>query len=293
MAERTAKNILEYALFLILIFVAKLLPRRTSLTVGGYIGRACQYLLPGKRRIAYNNLSRAFPEMSAAEIKRNVAETFRHLGISGMEMLTLDRFKTDEDLHEYFRFSGLENLREAYALNRGVFILTGHVGFWEVGTFFLPKLGFPADWVAKKMKNPHVDRYFLRMREAGGGRCLDSKKGARRIVRSLGEKRGVAVLLDQHTSRRQAVEVDFFGRPACTTPIITQIAMKHRVPIVPMFAYRTRDYRYEVVADPMIILENDPGQEAVIRNTARLTQKIEEAIRRDITQWFWVHRRWR
>jgi KDO2-lipid IV(A) lauroyltransferase len=293
MSERTAKNILEYALLLVLIFVAKLLPRRASLTLGGHIGRACQFLLPAKRRIAFDNISRAFPEMSPAEVKRNVSATFRHLGISGMEMLTLDRFKTEEDLKEYFRFTGIENLREAYGLNRGVFLLTGHLGFWEIGSFFLPKLGFPADWVARKMKNPFVDRYFLRMREAGGGRCLDSKRGARRIVRSLGEKRGVAILLDQHISRRQAVEVDFFGRPACTTPIIAQIAMKHAVPIVPVFVYRTRDFRYDVVIQPMMVFENDPGEEAVISNTALLSDTIEEAVRRDITQWFWVHRRWR
>lgn len=293
MAERTAKNLFEYALFLVLVFVARLLPRRASLALGGHIGWVCQFLIPKKRKIAFENIRQAFPEMSASKVKKNVSATFRHLGISGMEMLTLDRFKTERDLQEYFHISSLEHLREAYDLNRGVFLLTGHLGFWEVGTFFLPKLGFPADFVAKKMKNPYVGQYFQRMREAGGGVCLDSKKGARRIIRSLGEKRGVAVLLDQHISRREAVAVDFFCRKACTTPIITQIAMKYQVPVVPMFSYRTKDYKYNIVIEPMIIFADEPGEEAVVRNTALLTAKIEEAVRRDPTQWFWVHRRWR
>jgi KDO2-lipid IV(A) lauroyltransferase len=293
MAERTAKNLFEYALFLVLVFAARLLPRRASLPLGGQIGWVCQFLVPKKRKIAYENIHRAFPEMSASEVKKTVSATFRNLGISSMEMLTLDRFKTDRDLQEYFHVTGLEHLREAYELNRGVFLLTGHLGFWEVGTFLVPKVGFPADFVTKKMKNPYVDKYFRRMREAAGGRCLDSKKGARRIIRSLGEKRGVAILLDQHISRREAVVVDFFGRKACTTPIIAQIAMKHQIPVVPIFSYRTKDYRHNVVIEPMMIFPDEPGEEAVVRNTALLTARIEEAVRRDPTQWFWVHRRWR
>lgn len=293
MSDRTAKNAFEYTVFLPFVLLSRVLPRRATLAFGGLLGRGCRHLFRKKSRIAYDNISKTFPEMPPQEVQRNVVATFRHLGISAMEMLTLDRFKTDADLQEHFTFTGLEHLREAYGQGRGVFLLTGHVGFWEIGTFFLPRLGFPADWVAKQMKNPYVDRYFLRMRQAGGGRCLDSKHGARRIVRSLAEKRGVAILLDQHISRSQAVEVDFFGRPACTTPIITQIAMKHAVPVVPVFVYRTRDYRYEVVVEPPIVLENEPGGEAVVRNTQLLTDKIEAAVRRDITQWFWVHRRWR
>ena len=293
MTDRTAKNIFEHLLFLIFMGLARTFPRRLSLTLGSFIGWACQYLLPGKRRIAFDNIRQAFPEMTRAKVREAVSGTFRHLGISGMEMLTLDRFKTEQDLEEYFDFSGLENLRQAYDLNRGVILLTGHLGFWEIGTFFLPKLGFPADWVAKKMKNPLVERYFRRLREAGGGKVLESRHGARRILKSLKQKRGVAILLDQHTSRSTGVKVDFFGRPAYTTPVISHIAMKHQVPVVPIFVYRTSDYRYRVVIEPMILLPNDNGEESVIRNTALLTGKIEEAIRRDITQWFWVHRRWR
>lgn len=292
MANRTVKNIFEYALFLTFIGLARTLPRRLSLTLGGFIGWAFQFLFPDKRRIAFDNIRQAFPEMTRTQVREAVTGTFRHLGISGMEMLTLDRFKSEQDLENFFEFNGLDNLRKAYEQDRGVILLTGHLGFWEIGTFFLPKLGFPADWVAKKMKNPLVDRYFRRMREAGGGKVLESKHGARRILKSLKKKRGVAVLLDQHTSRSTGVKVDFFGRPAYTTPVISHIAMKHQVPVVPIFAYRTPDFRYRIVIEPMILLE-DGDDESVIRNTALLTGKIEEAIRRDITQWFWVHRRWR
>lgn len=293
MPDRSLKNIVEYILFMGLVLFIKILPRNASLRLGATLGRLSQYILPKRKRRALENLTLAFPEMPKPDIDKYCQEMFRHLGMSGVEMLLIDKFKGREDLERYFEFEGLDNLRQAYTHGKGVFILSGHVGFWEVGTFFLPLLGCPADFVAKNMKNPYINSYFLRTREAGGGKVLDTRKGARRILRSLGENRAVGVLLDQHTSPKQAVSVDFFGRPAWATPIIAQIAMKHGIPVVPSFSWRTDDLRYKVEFQPMILLKDDPSPEAVRDNTALFTQIIEDAVRRDISQWFWVHRRWR
>ncbi|MBE0597106.1 MAG: lysophospholipid acyltransferase family protein, partial [Desulfuromonadales bacterium] len=195
-----------------------------------------------------------------------------------------------DDLLALFQIEGIEHLREACAHGKGVFLLTAHLGFWEAGTFLLPALGFPTDFVVRPMKNPYIDRHLTRLRESAGGRCINSRQGARKIVRSLTQNRGVGILLDQHTSRRQAVEVDFFGQKAHTTPVIAEIAMRYDVPVVPIFSYRLPDNRYQVIVEPMIFLPPVDGGTA---NTALLTACIEKAVRRDIDQWFWLHRRWR
>jgi KDO2-lipid IV(A) lauroyltransferase len=293
LARSRYKNYFEYTLFLILNAVTRALPRRLALKLGAGIGALTPYLIPKRKKTAYANLRRAFPDKSEAEIRAIMAKMFRHLGKSAFEMLLVDTFKPERDLETCFEFHGLEHLRDAYALDHGVIILSGHIGFWEVGTFFLGALGFPADFVAKQMRNPYIGRHFERLREAGGGRVIDARQGARKIVRSLAEKRVVCVLLDQHTSPRTSVKVDFFGRPAYTTPIITQIAMKYDVPIVPVFTYRTEDDRYQVYIEPALSLPNNPTPEAIAEQTARLTARIEAAVRREPHQWFWVHRRWR
>jgi KDO2-lipid IV(A) lauroyltransferase len=293
MPKRFFKNIIEYCLFLVMFFIVRTLPRGASLCIGKHLGGISRFILPKRRNIAFENIKRAFPEMPESEVKKTVRETFRHLGKSGMEMLQLDLFKGERDLQSFFQFTGIENLREAYTLNKGVFLITGHIGFWEIGTFFLPQLGFPVDFVAKKMKNPYINNYFLKLRETAGGHCIDSRHGARKILQSLSKNRGVCILLDQYTSRRKAVQINFFNRPAYTTPIITQIAMKQGVPIVPVFCYRTKTNRYEVIIEPMIVLKNDLTENAVVENTALITSRIEAAIRKNITQWLWLHRRWR
>lgn len=291
MKNRILKNFLENALFFPLCFVIRRLPRNYALFLGAGFGRVLGCLMLGKRRIALENMGKAFPELSETELRQKVDAMFVHIGKSVIEMLRLDLF-SEADIDEIFMPTGLENLREAYACNRGVILLSGHVGFWEVGTFLLPRLGFFADFVAKKMKNPQADKYITRMREAAGGCCIDNKSGARKIIRSLSQNKGVAVLIDQHSRASDAVSVPFFGRPALTTPIIARLAMKYQIPVVPIFSYRTNDDRYDFQVQPMFFLKGEP-EASVTENTALLTSIIEEAVRQDVTQWLWLHRRWR
>jgi Kdo2-lipid IVA lauroyltransferase/acyltransferase len=293
MADRRLKNLVEFVLFQAFASFIRALPRAWALAIGAGLGRLSRHFLGKRRRTARANLQQAFPEMGAAELDRTLVGIFRHLGLSGVEMLLLDRFNDPRVLERYVTVRGAEHLRAAFAHGRGVILLTGHVGFWEVGGVLLPSLGFPADFVAKRMKNPYIDRYFQRMRELQGCRVLDARHGARRILKSLAENRAVGLLIDQHTTPHRAVRVPFFGRPAWTTPIITQIAMKQQVPVVTAFSWRTADNRYEVEFGEPFMLANDPTPEGVVAGTTLLTAKIEEAVRRDITQWFWVHRRWR
>ncbi len=289
--NRRLKTLLECIAFFPAAFFVRLLPRRAALALGSALGRVARFFLPAKRRVAEQNMARAFPELSIGDIRSLIDAMFVHLGKSAVEMLRLDLY-SDDDIRDIFLPQGLDHLREAYALDRGVILLSGHLGFWEIGTFLFAKFGLPNDFVTKRMRNPHINDYITRLRESGGGSCIDSRHGARRIVRSLHEKKGVGVLIDQHRSPSEAISVPFFDRPAFTTPIIARLAAKHQIPVVPVFGFRTEDDRYEVQVQPMIFLKDEP-EASVQQNTALLTSIIEEAVRRDPSQWLWIHRRWR
>ncbi len=269
------------------------LPRETVLTLGGRLGLLAGMLLTKRRKLAEENLRRAFPEWSAQRVATMVWANFQHIGLCGVEMLRLDMFRSgSDDLEQYFEMVDQHYLQEALALGRGVIVLTGHFGFWEAGFFAMPESGFKFDAVTKPLKNPLTDAYFNNIREAFGVRTLDSRKGARRVFKALQEGSSVAILLDQHISPPGSVPTEFFGRMAYTTTAITNMAMKYQIPVVPTFCHRTAANRYKIWSEPMLMLEGE-GEDAIVRNTQLLTDKIEEVVRRDPAQWFWVHKRWR
>ena len=287
------RNWLEYIPFLLTARLVRALPRRWALRLGSRLGILGMWLLPGRRQLARDNLRRAYPEKSAAERDAILREMFSHLGTGFIEMLRLDLLRSAADLQRDFIVEGEEHVRAALSAGRGCILLTGHVGFWEAGNFIFSKLGYPIGVVAKPMRNPLTDQYFLRMREMAGGYIINSRKGARRILKALQQKHLVGILMDQHVSRRQGVQVPFFGRPAWTTPIIAELAMKYRVPIVPAFCRWLPDDRYQLEIFPRIMLAGEPTRDKVVENTALLTRVIEAEVRRHPAQWFWVHRRWR
>jgi len=291
--KRKIFNIIEAIPFLLIASIARILPRTTALRLGGLLGRVSRFVQPERRKTAYENLKSAYPEQTETWLKQQVVRVFEHLGISGIEMLRLDKFTSRQDLDTYFTFEGLEYLEDLQRQGQGAFILSGHIGFWEVGTFFMPMLGFPVDFVAKKVHNPVVHRFFERQREAAGGHCIESKRGARKILRSLADKRMVCLLLDQHLSKDEAILANFFGRPAYTTPIIAQMALKTGVPVVPVFVYRKPDFTYHVEIGAPMYFEGKATAENIQKYTQQMTSVTEAAIRKQPEQWFWVHRRWR
>jgi KDO2-lipid IV(A) lauroyltransferase len=284
---------LEYIPFICIATLVRALPRATALNLGKRLGQLARHLQGRRVSISRDNLQKAFPKMSSEEVSQTIRAMFKHLGICFIDMLRVDQYFGQQDLDRYFEINNKEHLSEALELGRGCIVLSGHVGFWEAGSFFMPQLGFPTEVVAKPMRNPLVDNYFSRMRKANGIQIINSRKGARGILKSLQDNNAVCILLDQHLKGKGSVAAPFFGRPAHTTTIITQMATRYQIPIVMAFSYRQPDNTYLCHFEKMFLLEGDLSEENILANTALLNQRIEAGIRHNISQWFWLHRRWR
>ena len=291
--SQTMRTWLEYIPFICTARLVRTLSHRRALACGRHLGRIGRRLQPRRRRIAERNLALACPEVSPAERQRIIRTCFEHLGMALVEMLRLDLFRKEPDPQRLFHLVDEENLAGALELGRGCLMLTGHVGAWESGTFYLPYCGYQTGFIAKPMKNWRIDAYFQRMRKASGGYLIDSRKGPRPILKALREKHVVCVLMDQHRRGGGSIVASFFNQPAHTTAVITKLAMKHQIPIVPAFAYRQTDGSYRIKTHPWFQLDGTETADTILANTNRLNRLIEEGIREDLAQWFWVHRRWR
>lgn len=245
------------------------------------------------RRVAINNLTYVFGcEKSPIEIRRMARRVFANIVMVLFEVGWLYRSRPGS-LAVKIRFEGLPHLQQAIQKGRGVLVLTGHLGNWELLANAAGLLGYPVNVVYRPLDFEPLDLFFRRLRGRQGADLLPKAQAMRGILRKLGRKELVGILLDQNAGRHAGVFVDFFGRPACTNKGLALVARRLKAPVVPIFLVR-EDSAYRMIVQPEVplILTGDKDRD-VEANTRRYNQVLESMIRRYPEQWFWVHRRWK
>ncbi len=261
--------------------------------LGRWIGRAWHAADARRRRLATDNVARAFPEWDAVRVRALVRANFEHLGTVLAEFAGLARTGPDE-LLDRFRFEGLDRLEAARAEGRGVLGLTAHLGNWEVGGMALAARVGNVCAVGRRIRNPAVDAWVAELRQRYGGRLIPHRGAVRPVLRALRGGALVGFLMDQRASSREAVRSEFFGRPVATNQGLALLALKTGAPVVPAFTVREGPGRHRVWFGPPVPPPG-PGSRAerVVAFTRRFDAVTEAAVREHPEQWFWVHRRWR
>jgi KDO2-lipid IV(A) lauroyltransferase len=256
---------------------------------GRLLGRVW-YRIDGKhRRQAEENIARAFNlgHSDAAAIAR---KNFEHIGLNAVEFAAFDRI---EDLAANVRLEGLEHLNRAVAGGKGLFILSGHYGNWELGAVIISR-AVPLTAVVRPMKNALSDELINERRRMGGLRVIGHRNSTRPILKKIGDGEAVGILLDQNTSHREAVFAPFLGRPASVNSGLAILAARTGAPVLPVYMSREEDLRHRVTIGPPIELVRmaDRREETGV-NSARFTAALEAHVRAFPEQWFWVHGRWK
>ncbi len=272
-----------------------LLPRRASRRLGRSLGRLYLRFGRARRRILFGNLAAAFPEKTPEQISAIATASVESIGAAFVEFLEVSGM-SEEEIRSRIRVVGEENLRRARGLGRGVFILSAHIGGWELGAIRAGLLGEPISPVVRPLDNPLLERELSRRRTRFGNRPIAKRDAARDILKALRRGETVAILVDQNVLAREAVFVPFFGRPAATTPALALFQRKTGAPVVPVFTWPEGDGRYRLEFETPIEAGDVAGadrDEAVRILTARYMQVTEAAIRKAPEAWLWMHNRWR
>jgi KDO2-lipid IV(A) lauroyltransferase len=176
-----------------------------------------------------------------------------------------------------------------------VFILSAHVGFWELVPPVVALYRGPMSIVVRPADNPHLDRELCALRERFGNEVVPKRGAARRILERLRAGGRVGILIDQRVQPKEGIEVPFFGRPALTSPILARLSLRTGAAVVPVAAFPEPHGRYRLIARPAILPpEGATDDEATVAAlTRRYLEVAEEDIREHPAQWLWMHRRWR
>jgi KDO2-lipid IV(A) lauroyltransferase len=265
--------------------------------MGRAAARAAFSLLSSRRRILLQNLAAAFPEDPAERIASVAAASIDGFASALVDFLETGRMSRDQLLSRV-SVVGEENLRAARARGKGVFLLSAHIGNWEIGALVAGMLGEPIAPVVRPLDNPLLEEELGRLRRRFGNRPVPKKQASRELLRAMARNETVAILVDQNVLPREAVFVPFFGRPAATTPSLALLQLKTGAAVVPVFTWPEADGRYRLAFEPPILPEEFGGagverEERVRRATARYMAVTEAAVRKDPAAWLWVHNRWK
>jgi Kdo2-lipid IVA lauroyltransferase/acyltransferase len=288
------RNDFEFFIVWFLIRLFALLPRTLGRRLGATIGGFAFHVLPRLRRVGLRNLEIAFPSSSLQERERILHTLYRNLGWQLVEFGKMPSY-TRQNTEHLMRYEGLERYLAAKAKGKGVLILTGHLGAWELSSFYHSLMGYPMSMVIRRLDNTAVDKLVNGIRCLHGNQVLHKDDFARALLLSMRKGESVGILMDTNMTPPQGVFVDFFGRPACTAAGLARVALKTGAAVLPGFMlWEPSEGKYVLhFGEEIPIAATDDDQTDILEVTQRLTSELESWIRRYPEQWLWVHRRWK
>ena len=240
------------------------------------------------------NLAIAFPAMPKRQRQHIIFQLFVQFGRHLAEFCMFPRY-TGENARAVATYDGFENYEVARSAGRGVLLLTGHFGGWEIGSFVHSIFGNPIKIVVRRLDNPKVDALVERYRTLHGNQTFAKEDFARALLAAMKAGETVGILMDTNMTPPQGVFVEFFGVLACTAVGMARVALRCGAAVVPAFTIWDKALqKYRIRFDPALNLVSTGDEEAdAIANTAMFNRVIADYAARYPEQWLWVHRRWK
>lgn len=261
--------------------------------IGDRIGRLGYAPLGIRRHVVERQLRAALPNLGDAEIERVARAAYGHLGRTSIETAILPSYSAAEIVDLFESVRGWDLVEERIARGKGLILVTGHLGNWELGGAYIAARGLPIDAVARHMANPLFDRYLTSTRQRIGMTVVHDEDAVRRVPRSLRAGRAVAFLVDQGAVGLASTWVPFFGRYAKTPRGPAVFALRLGTPIVFGVALRQPSGRYQLSFEPVEVTDTGDREADVDHIVADYTRVLETWVRRAPEQYLWHHRRWK
>jgi KDO2-lipid IV(A) lauroyltransferase len=285
---------IEYWLVLAVARPLGRLPRGLARLLVRVLTVALYVALKRLRRVGERNLKMALPQLSTTERNRILRHVFRNLGWQLVEFCRMPRY-TIKNTQGWIRAEGLDHFLAAQARGKGVLVLTGHLGAWELSSFFHSLMGRPMGMVIRRLDNRPLDEYVNRIRCLHGNRVLHKDDFARGLLTAMRSGDTVGILMDTNMTPPQGVFVRFFGIDACTASGLARVALKTGAAVVPGFLlWEPSERQYVLHFGPELVFSPTGDAESdVLAATQHCNDVLESWIRRYPDQWLWIHRRWK
>lgn len=282
------RRLIETALIIFLSFPIALLPHKIALQAGNAIGILIFYLWGSRRRIAIDNIKMTIGDKQWLIAK----ETFKNLGKSLVEVIKI-YYGLGGKIIGSVEVKGIENYNKAKLKGRGILLITGHCGNWELMAVIFSVKVDNVSGVAREQNNPYLNKLVEKIRAKYGNKIIYKKGALKGILSELKKGGGVGILMDQAVLRNEGYIIDFLGKPAWTTKMPALIARKTDAAVIPVFINRDGDRHIMNIHPEVILSAEQDFEKAIIEDTKNFSKYIEDYIKSYPSEWLWIHRRWK
>jgi KDO2-lipid IV(A) lauroyltransferase len=249
----------------------------------------------GRHRTAVDNLRRAYPEKSPAEIEAIAMEMWDNMARLAAEYVFLDQlfdFDPNDRSSGRIEIAGEDLFIRLAAENKPHILFTAHLGNFELLPIAAAVHGLKITALFRPPNNPYIADYVLSARRSNMGELLETRTGAAFALAGILERGGnVGALVDQKFSG--GVETTFFGRPCETNPVLPMLARRFECPVHPARCIRLPGNRYRLEIMDELELPRDASGEIDVQASAQLLNDVVEGwVRESPGQWMWFHKRW-
>ena len=239
------------------------------------------------KKIINKNLSIFNSEISKKEKDKIILSMWKNYGMTFIEYVFLSYFQKN---NSHIKILGENNLQKIIEKNKPVIFVSGHFANYELMSMEIVKKKIKLATIYRPLNNFFVNPLmeFLRRRFVCKNQIKKGINGVRDAINYIKQDYSVALMIDQRVSEGE--KINFFGKPAFTTTLPAQLALKFGLSVVPVFLERDELNNFTIQFYEEIKSSDFKNK---IEMTKKLNSFLESLIIKNPYQWIWTHNRWK
>ena len=287
------KYFFEFLSIISLFLIFKIIGLRNASNLGSILGKLFGPLFRQKN-IIKQNIKIGLGVVSLQKESEIINGMWSNIGRTFAEYVFLKDFKFNKTNFDHIKINGTEYLNEIKNNNEAAIFYSGHFANFELMAMELDKFGIKCAAIYRPLNNFFLNPLmeYLRMKYICPNQIPKGRMGMREIINKVKDRYSIALMVDQRVS--EGPRTLFFNKPAHTTTIPAQLALKYNCKLVPISLKRIESSNFEMtIHEPYKFKKTGNDEEDTKNITLKINQVIEKMILDNPKQWIWSHNRWK
>ena len=290
---KIVKYFFECVSIISLFCIFKIIGLRNASNLGSILGKLIGPLFRSKK-IIKQNIKTGLGEIDVQKESEIINDMWSNIGRTFAEYVFLKDFKFNRTNFDHMKINGVNHLDEIKKNNKPVIFYSAHFANFELMAMELDKFGIKCAAIYRPLNNFFLNPLmeYLRMKYICPNQIPKGRMGMREIIGKVKDGYSIALMVDQRVS--EGPRTLFFNKPAHTTTIPAQLALKYNCKLVPISLERKEGPNFEITIHEPYKIEKTGNDEDDTKNiTLKINQIIEKMIINNPKQWIWSHNRWK